>query len=137
LKFVKLADTLAESEIYEARPRVCDRMYLAQSHFRENSDGTVTESYLCPAQPAKQYLRGGGDEADLEGRICLCNALLATAGFYPETEAPLVTLGRSGTQVGESLSARQVVESILTPEFVAAQETALSQTSVPEMASCS
>lgn len=119
LKFVKLPGTLAQSELYQARARVCDRMYLAQSHFRENADGTVTESYLCPAQPAKQYVRGGGEEADLEGRICLCNALLATAGFYTDSEVPLITLGQSGAQVKESLSARQVVESILTPEVVA------------------
>lgn len=132
LKFVKLPGTLAQNELYQSRPRVCDRMYLAQSHFKENADGTTTESYLCPAQPTKQYLRGGGDSADLEGRICLCNALLSTAGFYTECEMPLVTLGQSGAQVKESLSARQVVESILTPETVATQEAGLRGDDWPE-----
>ena len=126
LKFVDMPGTLARPELHEERRRVCNRMYLAQSHFKQNSDGTLTESYLCPAQSEAQYTRGGGDAGDLEGRICLCNALLSTAGFYTDEEAPLVTLGQSGAQVHEALSARQVVESILTPEFVAAHEATLS-----------
>jgi hypothetical protein len=72
--------------------------------------------------PSDQYARRGGDPTEVEGRICLCNALLSTAGFYDDHEPPLVTLGVSGQQVCEHLSARQVIEDILTPQHVAARE---------------
>jgi NAD(P)H-dependent flavin oxidoreductase YrpB (nitropropane dioxygenase family) len=125
LKFADLEGTLADPEIANSRRRICNRGYLLQSHFTQNEDGTQTETYLCPAMPAGQYTRAGGDEADLDGRICLCNALFSTAGFYTDKEPPLVTLGLSGRLVTQTLSARQVIEDILTPEIVAAQEAAL------------
>ncbi len=57
--------------------------------------------------------------------MCLCSGLLSTAGFYTDEEAPVVTLGLSGKRVTELQSAREVIEDILTPECVAAQEAAL------------
>jgi hypothetical protein len=43
------------------------------------------------------YVRKGGDEADTEGRSCLCNALLANIGLAQQrddaTELPLYTGG--------------------------------------------
>ncbi|HPT98875.1 MAG TPA: hypothetical protein PLU39_13490, partial [Armatimonadota bacterium] len=83
--------------------------------------------YICPAMPEKRFLSLGGNPADLEGRVCLCNALLSTAGFYSDVEPPIVTLGESGLQVKELLSARQVMEEILTPEYVAQAEKELTE----------
>ena len=45
-----------------------------------------------------QYVRKGGREMNTEGRLCLCNALFASAGFPQRrpggaSEAPLVTSG--------------------------------------------
>lgn len=124
-KYVPLPGTIADPAIYEQRRRLCNRGYLLQSHFETLPDGTVKETYLCPGMPARQYLKLGGSPEDLSGRICLCNALLSTAGFFTESEPPLVTLGVSGTQVKERHTAREVVEEILPAAYVAAMERAL------------
>jgi len=122
IKYVPLAGTLSEPEVYEARRRVCNRLYLAQSHFESQPDGTVKETYLCPAMPDWQYAQRGGSPEETEGRVCLCNALLSTAGFYSDHESPIVTLGASGEQVTEDLTAREVMEEILSPGLVAEAE---------------
>src|SRR5207244_4453464 len=124
-KYVPLPGTIADPDIYAQRRRICNRGYLLQSYFETLPDGTLKGTYLCPAMPAKQYLKLGGAPEDGTGRVCLCNALLSTAGFFSDTEPPLVTLGVSGTQVREQHTAREVVEEILTPEYVAAAERAL------------
>jgi NAD(P)H-dependent flavin oxidoreductase YrpB (nitropropane dioxygenase family) len=126
-KRVTVPGTLSDPRVYAARPRACNRMHLARSVFQEQSDGTVKEAYICPAMPEKRFLSLGGNPADLEGRVCLCNALLSTAGFYSDVEPPIVTLGESGLQVKELLSARQVMEEILTPEYVAQAEKELTE----------
>ncbi len=122
---VPLPDTLADHAVYEQRQRICNRGYLLQSHFQTLPDGTVRETYLCPGMPERQYVRLGGDPEELTERVCLCNALLSTAGFYSDHEPPLVTLGASGRHVSQRLAARQVVEEILTPAYVAEMERAL------------
>jgi NAD(P)H-dependent flavin oxidoreductase YrpB (nitropropane dioxygenase family) len=125
-KYVPLPGTIADPAVYEQRRRLCNRGYLLQSHFETLPDGSVRETYLCPAMPARQYEKLGGNPEEGTGRVCLCNALLSTAGFFSDSEPPLVTLGVSGKQVMERLTARQVVEEILTPEYVAAAEQELS-----------
>jgi NAD(P)H-dependent flavin oxidoreductase YrpB (nitropropane dioxygenase family) len=130
-KCVPLPGTLADPAVRRQRRRICNRGYLLQSHFETLPDESVKETYVCPAMPAAQYARLGGDPQDLTDRICLCNALLSTAGFFSESEAPLVTLGVSGKRVTERLTARQIVEDILTPEYVTAAESALAGTESP------
>jgi NAD(P)H-dependent flavin oxidoreductase YrpB (nitropropane dioxygenase family) len=125
LKVAHLPGTVSEPAIYAARQRVCDKKYLLQSHFQEQPDGTVKETYICSAMPPEEYVRLGGDIEDTKDRVCLCNGLLATAGYYDEVEPPAVTLGVSGKQVTEALTAREIVEEILTPPYVAEQERVL------------
>ncbi len=124
-KVVPLEGTLADPTVYEARKRICNRAYLVTSTWDTRPDGTRRERYICPAMPEKQYRTLGGDVADLTGRVCLCNALLSTAGLYTDVEPPIITLGESGTHADKMLSAREIVEDILTPEVVAEQEKAL------------
>lgn len=124
-KRVSLPGTLTDESVYRSRRRICNRGYLLQSHTVQQADGSEREVYICPAMPEKQYERLGGNVEDTRDRVCLCNALLSTAGFHTDTEQPLVTLGVSGTQVVERASARQVVEDILTPEYVAQMEAEL------------
>ena len=125
-KVVAMPGTLTEPEVYAARQRVCDKRYLVQSHFEEQPDGTARETYICPAMPETQFVALGGDAAETPERVCLCNALLSTAGFFDDREAPIVTLGFSGSQVTERVDARRVIEEILTPEVVAEAERELS-----------
>ena len=121
-KYVPLAGTMADPARYAARKRICNRGYLLQATQVQQSDGTTRETYLCPAMPEKQYVSLGGKIEDTVGRVCLCNTLLSTAGYYTDRELPLVTLGVSGKDTTERLTARQVMEDILTPEYVAQAE---------------
>ena len=44
--------------------------------------GEDSIGYRCPAEPLRAYTDiKGGREANTEGRLCLCNGLLATAGL--------------------------------------------------------
>jgi NAD(P)H-dependent flavin oxidoreductase YrpB (nitropropane dioxygenase family) len=121
-KIVPLAGTLSEPEVYAARKRICNRGYLVSSRWETLPDGTRRESYICPAMPEAQYVKLGGDPADITDRVCLCNALLATADYAPDGEPPLVTLGESGVAADRLLSAREIVEDILGKDYVAAKE---------------
>jgi nitronate monooxygenase len=94
-KVLQLPKTLSDESVYRERARRgCDLCYLRQLYRRE--DGSV--GYRCPAEPVDQYLKKGGDLADTEGRMCVCNALIAAAGMgqrYKDgtVEPPLVTSG--------------------------------------------
>ena len=122
IKYVPLSGTLSDDVVYQSRERVCNRLYLTQSHFETQPDGSVRESYICPAMPVKAYLKNGGEESETEGRVCLCNALFSAAGIYDDIEAPIVTLGESGERIVRDLSARQVIEEVLSPQYVARAE---------------
>jgi NAD(P)H-dependent flavin oxidoreductase YrpB (nitropropane dioxygenase family) len=94
-KVVKMAGTVSDPEVSAARGRICDLGYLRTPYLRE--DGTIGQR--CPAEPVDAYVRKGGDAADTEGRKCLCNGLMASAGvpqLRPDghAEPPLLTLGQ-------------------------------------------
>ena len=130
MKFAALAGTLSDPEVKATQRHVCNLGYLVKSSVQILPDGKERETYVCPAMPADQFQKqGGGDGSEQEGKICLCNALLATAGFNSPEEPALVTLGESGRQVTQLLTARQVVEDILGPEQTAANEAVLAKTS--------
>lgn len=73
--------------------RACDLGYLR--HIFEKEDGSL--GYRCPAAPRKSYLAKGGQAEDCEGRVCLCNGLVATIGMGQVRRGrkvqPLVTMG--------------------------------------------
>ncbi len=93
-KVLQVVGTLSDRDVQEGRERICDLGYLRTLVRRD--DGTV--AYRCPAEPVDAYVRKGGDAADTEGRVCLCNGLTATAGFPQHRkdggeELPVLTLG--------------------------------------------
>ena len=120
-KVVQLAHTLSDAVTYAARERLCDLGYLRQLFRRP--DGTV--GYRCPGEPAADFLRKGGTEAELAGRKCLCNGLAATVGLAQtrtsgELEPAIVTAGDELTQLADyfdftrdSYSAADVVRILL------------------------
>lgn len=67
----KLADVGID---YTARERVCDIGYLREPYVTPS--GSI--GYRCAAEPVADYVRKGGNIEDTEGRLCLCNGLLAT-----------------------------------------------------------
>jgi NAD(P)H-dependent flavin oxidoreductase YrpB (nitropropane dioxygenase family) len=93
-KVAQLSGTLAESEVYASRPRLCDLGYLRTPFLREN--GRI--SYRCPAEPVEEFVRKGGTAEEAVGAKCLCNALMADVDLGQErpdgyVETALVTLG--------------------------------------------
>ncbi len=104
-KVVQLPGTAASEDVLNRRVRLCDIGLLRQ--VKKSEDGKLI--FYCPAEPEKTYLAKGGDEADLKGRSCLCNNLIATAGFpqhRPDgfTEPALVTAGDGITGIGKFIS---------------------------------
>jgi NAD(P)H-dependent flavin oxidoreductase YrpB (nitropropane dioxygenase family) len=101
-KVVQLAGTLSEPEIYQSRTRLCDIGMLRRLY--KQADGKVV--LRCPGEPLRQYLAKGGEAAEMDGKGCLCNNLIATAG-YPQhrkdgyVEQPIVTSGDGLTTIGK------------------------------------
>ncbi|MFI2235622.1 nitronate monooxygenase [Streptomyces chrestomyceticus] len=94
-KVAEVAGTLSDPAVRTARRRVCDLGYLRVPY--RTAAGAI--GYRCPAEPEATYLRKGGSAADTEGRLCLCNGLLATVGLgqrHPlgRDEPPVITLGQ-------------------------------------------
>jgi len=107
-KVLQMEVSVANPVVYEARNRVCDLAYLRHPYRKE--DGTL--GYRCPAEPAANYLRKGGQEADLTGRKCVCNGLFATIGLGQVRaggviEPPLLTAGDDVVNVGRFLKPGQ------------------------------
>ena len=93
-KVVQSPDSLAEQNVYEERPRVCNLGYLRSVYKRE--DGKL--GYRCASEPVRSYVKKGGECANTEGRKCLCNALMANIGLPQRrpngyVEKPLFTAG--------------------------------------------
>jgi NAD(P)H-dependent flavin oxidoreductase YrpB (nitropropane dioxygenase family) len=102
-KVAQLAGTAGDPAAVALRRRRCDLGYLTSPYRRE--DGTL--GYRCAAEPAEDYIAKGGDASSVDGRMCLCNGLLAAAGMPQArpglgTEVPILTLG---DEVGEALGA--------------------------------
>ena len=123
-KVVQLQGTASDPSTRAARERVCDIGMLRQTYMKE--DGSL--GYRCPAEPVSAYEQKGGNPADTEGVVCLCNALGVTAGFSRQrkngyVELPLVTAGDMLTEIGCFLpagathySAEDVLRAILAPQ---------------------
>ena len=117
-----LPGTVSDGAVSLARKSVCDLGVLRTAYL--TPDGAV--DFRCPAEPQNAYLRKGGREVNREGRVCLCNALLASAGLGQRrpagaVEPPLVTAGSdlaavvalSQAHVGGHYSAADVVNYLL------------------------
>ena len=88
-KVVQLPETLSDHAVYIARERVCD--VCALRIVCEQHDGEIC--YRCPGEPLNDFLRKGGKVEDTVDARCLCNGLLAAAGFGNPLEPPIFTLG--------------------------------------------
>ena len=120
-KIAELGETLADEARYEARDRICDLGYLRTP--TERADGSIV--YRCASEPVHMYLRKGGDEAETQGRKCLCNALMANIGLGQVrrngyVEQPAVTLGQDlegaralSRRHPEGWTARQTIDWLL------------------------
>lgn len=93
-KTLNLSGTEGGRDPSERERQACNHGYLRTAYQKE--DGSI--GWRCAAEPEADYVRKGGDADDCEGRRCLCNGLLATAGFPHSMktggiEYPLITSG--------------------------------------------
>ena len=120
-KVAQVQGSYSDSEVAEARTRVCDIGLLRESYV--TPDGKI--GYRCSAEPVANYVNKGGKVEETVGRKCLCNALFANIGHQQvrkdgSIEPPLVTVGDDLNSVAQflapgrdSYSAADVVESLL------------------------
>jgi len=103
-KLVEWADDPAAGV---ARERVCDLGYLREAY--RTPAGKV--AFRCAGEPVDGYVKKGGRPEDTEGRRCLCNALMATAGHAQQraegAEPTLVTSGDELVRIAEFLDGRR------------------------------
>ncbi len=106
-RVLQIEQSLSDPKVYEGRRRVCDLGALRAPY--KTDSGNI--GYRCPAEPLVAYSRvKGGREQNTEGRACLCNGLLATAGL-PQyrvkaayEEPPIVTAGSDFRAVNELMA---------------------------------
>jgi nitronate monooxygenase len=115
-KVVQLPGTLADKSASPPRTRLCDLGYLRQAYRKQ--DGSL--GYRCPAEPTEDFVRKGGASSETEGRMCVCNGLVATIGLAQSKDLPLVTAGNDVVQVARylqpghnSYTAAEVVDFLL------------------------
>lgn len=77
-----VSGSLSEEAVYQGRERICDLSYLIE-HFKKE-DGSI--GMRCPSEPIQHYLKKGGKREETIGRKCLCNALVAAAGYGQRTK---------------------------------------------------
>ena len=106
-KVVQAAGTLSDPEVFARRQPVCDLGALRTPY--RKPDGAI--GYRCPAEPTRVYVEHkGGRAANTDGRRCVCNALMATAGLPQHrpngnVEPPLITAGNDFTAVAALMAA--------------------------------
>lgn len=81
-KVARVSGTLSDPCVLKARPRICDLGYLREAY--RGAGGTT--QFRCPAEPVTVFVSKGGTPEATEGRACICNALVATAGL-PQVRA--------------------------------------------------
>jgi NAD(P)H-dependent flavin oxidoreductase YrpB (nitropropane dioxygenase family) len=118
-KVAQLDGTLSDAATRSSRARRCDLGFLSEPVRR--ADGSIV--YRCPAEPVEDYVTKGGEAADAQGRVCLCNALLATVDLGQRragvTEPPIVTAGDGLAGVaplargGRGYTAADVIDHVL------------------------
>jgi nitronate monooxygenase len=121
-KVLRMAGTRADPTAPERSGRICDLGYLR--HAYKKPDGTI--GWRCPAEPVEDFVAKGGKQEQTQGRMCVCNGLVANIGLAQvrdggnEVELPLITSGDDVADVARFLKpgaqtyhAADIVENLL------------------------
>jgi NAD(P)H-dependent flavin oxidoreductase YrpB (nitropropane dioxygenase family) len=121
-KIVSLEHSLSDDRSYAERQRICDLGYLRTAYRGEDE----RIGYRCASEPVDTFVRKGGTEAEMAGRKCLCNSLMANIGLAQSRatgeELPLLTSGDDLALLGPFLGDREwytaadVIEYLLSGE---------------------
>jgi len=82
-----------QSALEQKRKPHCDKGYVLM----RDKDGSLTR---CAAQ------HGNG------GSFCICNGLLSSAGYNPDMEEPLYTVGANGYRVNKIMTVKELMEEL-------------------------
>ncbi|MDR1496964.1 MAG: nitronate monooxygenase [Puniceicoccales bacterium] len=105
-KVAQVEGTLSEKGVYEARRRICDMGYLRLAYKRP--DGST--GFRCASEPVESYTRKGGKPENAEKRMCLCNGLMAAAGFGQIRKRAAASVGKHVENVVDCVN--HVVENL-------------------------
>jgi NAD(P)H-dependent flavin oxidoreductase YrpB (nitropropane dioxygenase family) len=113
---VQMDGTVSDSNVYDAKKRVCTYGYLVRPFM--NGGGKI--DFRCPAEPIDVFVRKGGKLEETEGRRCLCVGLSAAVNQARDGEPAIVTLGKDNSFArklmqtpNDTFSAENVVKFIL------------------------
>ena len=81
------------SALNRLRPPKCDKGYV----LLRDSAGNFT---ICPAKESNEH------------HFCICNGLLSSAGYNPDKEEPLYTVGTNAARIDRIVSVRELFEEI-------------------------
>jgi nitronate monooxygenase len=94
LPFMVLKNSpMFHSALERKRKPLCDKGYV----LTKDGDGKYTR---CIAKD------------DNEASFCICNGLLSSAGYNPQTEEPLYTVGANGYRVDKIVSAKELMDEL-------------------------
>lgn len=89
------------SAIQKSRPPKCDKGYVLLKDKEEKYT-------VCPAKESNEH------------HFCICNGLLSSAGYNPDKEEPLYTVGTNASRVNKILSVKELIGELAgTPVLVA------------------
>ncbi|MEK7202171.1 MAG: nitronate monooxygenase [Patescibacteria group bacterium] len=80
-KVVMRKGTLWELKVYDERIRICDIGYLREAYWKKDKHGNKTLGWRCSSEPKEDFENKGGVLEDTDGRMCVCNGLMATIGL--------------------------------------------------------
>ncbi|MEI6042448.1 MAG: nitronate monooxygenase [bacterium] len=89
-KVSRVSETLSEEVVYNERKRVCNIGLLRTAYIKD--DGSI--GFRCSAEPIDNFVSKGGCIECTKRTVCLCNALMSTAGAR-DGEKPILTAGDS------------------------------------------
>ena len=81
------------SALKRLRPPKCDKSYV----LLKDSDGNFT---ICPAKKSNEH------------HFCICNGLLSSAGYNPDKEEPLYTVGTTAARIDRIVSVKELFEEL-------------------------
>ena len=84
------------SSLKQLRTPKCDKGYV----LLKDKEGKFS---ICPAKTSNEH------------HFCICNGLLSSAGYNPETEEPLYTVGTNAARIDRIVTVKELMDELTGP----------------------